>query len=139
ELRHADEEREPEDADTVAPADLPRLGARGRHPDRRVRLLKGLWDDAPRRHADEPPRMAEGILRPHPRDHLERLLPHRARQPGVDPESGLLVLSRAAGDALQPAVGQDYQHGDTHGDTEQKHYGVRQGHDNVPAASPWRP
>ena len=42
ELRHADEDRQAEDADAVAAGDLPGLRAGRRHPDRRMRLLQRL-------------------------------------------------------------------------------------------------
>ena len=78
--------------------------------------------------------MAEGILRPHPGDHLERLLPHRARQLGVDPEAGLLVLAGAAGPELEPAVGEDVERGGALGDADRVVEAIRQEHDAVPDA-----
>src|SRR6185369_2053162 len=98
-----------------------------------------LREDAARRYVHEAAAPLERILGPHARDHLERLLPHLARDLGLDLEPRLLVLARAARAELHPAIGEEIERGDALGDADRVVEAMRQEHDAVTEADALRP
>src|SRR5262249_62205432 len=70
ELRHADEDREAENPDAVPPRELPRLGARGRSPDRRGGVVGGGVAGGGGGGGGERAPRFEAARPPPPRDHL---------------------------------------------------------------------
>src|SRR5207247_1044374 len=90
------------------------------HPERRMRLLErlGNYRDRPR-DAPEATVVGKRVLAPHPRDHLYRLAPARARLLRQHPEPQHLVhRGRAPGAEFDATVGHDIEYRDPLGDAD---------------------
>src|SRR5579864_5206526 len=77
-----------------------------------MRVLDGFGQDIPRRHREVLPMPFELVFGPHLWDRADDFVPHLLGGVGIDSEATHLGPGRrAAGPELEPAVGDQIQHG----------------------------